>query len=372
MKEEHNLILNCRHCGQKNRIDVQKGLYQTPIVTCGKCKQPIFLARNEKVDFINFRDFIHPMDASAMATLQKIPGLTTILKFVIKHTKEKFYKILYYQNYLKVTTNQFPKVHEIYREALDVLGFDYEPELFVYKSPYSGINAHTYGVDRHFIGVTADAVEMLSEVEMMDLISHELGHIKLDHVLYKMAAEIVANLSIFLAQKTLGLGGHLMAPLQYAFFSWSRASELSADRIALLATKDIKAAHMLTLKLAGGVKDYNDYDYDEFLEQGEIARKMEDESFLTKIYNLKLNSKLTHPFPVWRTGELDHWARTGDYLKVISKNHVTTTDVINDKNVCSNCKNEYSASVDVCPFCGHSDKKEDPSFVDKFKDLFNL
>ncbi len=365
------IVLNCRHCGQKNRINIEKALYHTDEIHCGKCKKNIFLGQDEKLDFFDLGDFIHPMDQSTMETIKKIPAITSILKFLVKNTSEKFFKVMHYQNYIRVSENQYPDLYKLYKEMVYVLNLsDNEPELFVYKSPY--INAYTYGVDKHFIGISTAALEELSDEQVQDVLAHELGHVVLGHVLYKMAAVVIAQLSVSVANKTLGLGGVLISPIRYALLSWSRASELSADRVAIMATRKLKAAHLTTLKLAGGVSTYKDEDYnfENFLAQSENARKIEDESILTKIYNFWENQQITHPFPLWRAGELDKWAKEGDYLRVISKNHVTERGLIRDVQKCENCSNEYSVRLTVCPYCGHSKEKSDESFFDKLKGLF--
>ncbi|MBN2694208.1 M48 family metallopeptidase [bacterium] len=364
---EDTIVLKCRHCGQKNKVSREKSLYQTDSVVCGKCKKNIFLATDEKISFLNYNDFIHPLDASTMKTLQKIPAIHSILKFIVSNTSEKFYKILYYQNYLKVSEEQFPELYKIYKKMLAVYDFDYEPEFFVFKYPF--INAHTFGVEKHFVGITTAALEELTDDELANIIAHELAHIKLNHVLYKMSARLIGTLSVLLGDITFGIGRKLIAPLEYALLAWDRASELSADRLAVLATKKLHSAHTLTLKLAAGVRDKNDYDFRAFLEQGDAARKLEDESIIVKVYSFFKKINITHPFPVWRAGELDHWARNGSYLDAISGNFVTEKSPIPEKTKCQKCGNEYSSKLQICPFCGHSDKSDD-SFFDKFKSFF--
>ncbi len=364
---EDTLVLTCRHCGQKNKVSKEKSLYDTESAVCGKCKKNIFLKSDEKINFLNYDDFIHPLDASTMRTLQKIPAIHSILKFIIGNTSEKFYKILYYQNFLKVSEEQFSNLYKIYKKMLFVYDFDYEPELFVYKHPY--INAFTFGVEKHFVGITTTAVEELTDEELADIIAHELAHIKLNHVLYKMSARLIGTLSVILGDITFGIGKKIIAPLEYALLAWDRASELSADRLAVLATKNLHSAHTLTLKLAAGVAGKNDYDFRAFLEQGDAARKLEDESIIVKVYSFFKNINITHPFPVWRAGELDHWARNGNYLQALSKNLITETQPISEKTKCPKCNNEYASKLQVCPFCGHSDKS-DESFFDKFKSFF--
>jgi len=368
---EKTIILNCMHCGQKNRINIEQALYHTDENNCGKCKKNIFLKQGDSLDFFNLEDFIHPLDHSTMETIRKIPAITSILKFLVKHTREKFFKVLHYQNYIKVSENQYPKLYKIYKEVVDVIGLsNNEPELFVYKSPF--INAYTYGVDKHFIGISTSALEELSDGQVQDVLAHELGHVVLGHVLYKMAASVISELSISLANKTFGLGGALVSPVRYALLSWSRASELSADRVALMATRRLRDAHLTTLKLAGGVSTYKDedYNYEDFLKQSEEAKKIEDESVITKIYNFWQNNEITHPFPLWRAGELDSWAKEGDYLKVISKNHVSERGVIRDLEKCGSCGNEYSTRLNICPYCGESKDEGDEPFFEKLKNLF--
>ena len=368
---ENYIVLSCRHCSQKNRIDKHKALYDTDSIKCGKCGKNIFLELDEKLDYFDVEDYVHPLDAKTLDTLKKIPAVTSILKFWVQHTSEMFYKIIHYQNHVKVSAEQFPELYKLYKTMVFVLDMqDNEPELFIYTSPY--INAYTYGVDKHFIAISSTAIAELDDMQIMDVLAHELGHILLNHVLYKMVAVFVVELSLSIANKTFGIGGLLLKPVVQAFLAWNRASELSADRVALMATKNLKSAHMVTLKLAATIPgmDSSKYNYEAFLEQGDLARKMEDENILVKFFNFFQNTSVTHPFPVWRSGELDEWAKNGDFLSLLAYNHVKERGVINELQVCKNCKEKYSVRLSVCPYCGNSDEKEDQSFFDKLKNLF--
>ncbi len=367
---ENSIILNCRHCSKRNRISLDKALYNTSSSVCGVCKKNIFLELDEKIDLFDVKNYIHPLDKATLKKLRAIPALTSVLKLIVSSTNEKFFKILNYQNNIKVSDKQFPEIYNLYKKMINVFSLENkEPELFVYND--EEINAYTYGVDKHFIAISSGAISKLNDNQIMVILAHELAHIVLEHVLYKMATRVLINISSALTAKTLGLSDLLLKPMINASLAWDRASELSADRISLCAVKNLYEANMTILKSTAYISKYDDskYNYEAFLEQAKEAREIEDESIIVKIYNMFQNLNFSL-FPVWRTGELNEWAQNGNYIKLISKNLNESKEISTNTVECSSCKEKYSPVLNVCPYCGHSDKEEDSSFFEKLKGFF--
>ena len=84
---------------------------------------------------------------------------------------------------VKVTQKQFPHLQRLAVRCADALQIA-PPTLYV--SPNVGaLNAHTFGTaDDAYIVINAALVDHLSEVELLDVIGHECGHIQNDHAIY--------------------------------------------------------------------------------------------------------------------------------------------------------------------------------------------
>jgi hypothetical protein len=95
---------------------------------------------------------------------------------------------------------------------------------------------------------------------------------------------------------------------------WFRKSELSCDRAGLLAGQDLDAARRALMKLAGGPY-LSELNPDAFREQAHEYDAVPDlRDSVLKLLQLEGN---THPFSVVRFAQLDHWAVTGEYERIL-------------------------------------------------------
>jgi Zn-dependent protease with chaperone function len=105
------------------------------------------------------------------------------------------------------------------------------------------INAFTVGSENPIVVLNTKTVECLTEAELRFILGHEVGHIKSQHSLYHWIARfILPYIGDTLGKATFGIGKIFTAPLQLALLSWSRKSELTADRAGLLACQNRTAA----------------------------------------------------------------------------------------------------------------------------------
>src|SRR5262249_49801276 len=119
------------------------------------------------------------------------------------------------------------------------------------------------------------------------------------------------------------IGGPLMAlPLnavQLALAEWFKASELSCDRAAALATRDPLAVCRVLMALAGGAAA-DELDLDAFLRQ---AADFEDPGGpLDWLNRRRLELGGTHPLAVRRVRELMDWVHSGEYDSIIDGNYI--------------------------------------------------
>lgn len=312
-----SLFARCRYCGQKNGV---KEGYKNGEANCGKCKLPLSNEPHKKFADLSKHDYVHPADSKALAALRAIPGIDSALRKLLEVTGESALRVIFTASSVKVTPKQFPDLHAKLQIACSTLGVEM-PEMFVQQNPI--VNAFTYGSEKHIIVLHTGLLERLTDEETLAVISHEVGHIHAEHVLYLTAArlmEALANASI----ARLIPGSEIVkfiisAGINSALLAWARRAELSCDRAAMLTVQDPHVVGRVMMKLAGGTS-VSKIDYEEFLEQGREFKKTCDDKALDKFWATIINAGQTHPFPIWRVSEIIDWAESGEYEEVMAKN----------------------------------------------------
>jgi Zn-dependent protease with chaperone function len=308
-------FVRCRYCGQKNAV---KADYVNNEANCGRCKLPLSNEPHKKFADLGKHEYIHPADSKALAALRAIPGIDSALKKLLAVTGESAIRVLFMASAVKVTPKQCPDLYAKLQIACTTLGVDM-PDLFIQQSPV--VNAFTGGVEKPVIVLHSALIERLNDEETLAVISHEVGHIHAEHVLYLTAAQLilalatipVASLPIAAILKEL-----LTATMRGALLAWMRRAELSCDRAALLVTQNPHVIGKTMMKLAGGTFA-SQINYDLFLEQAREFQKTYDESKLDKFWADIINAGLSHPFPIWRVSEILQWVESGQYADLMKK-----------------------------------------------------
>jgi Zn-dependent protease with chaperone function len=309
-------LLDCRLCAAQNRVPLERALTQPGGMRCGRCKQPLLLARDAPWRGSAADAYQHPLDRDALASVQRIPGVDTLLKKLIEHTFERYDRLLHQYSHILAGEGQLGTLHALFLRAAQQLGLDEVPELYVYTAPEP--NAHCGGVERPFVAVSTGLIDLMDDEEVGAVLAHELAHWQCKHVRYKLATRILVGAAAGLAKVTLGVGDLLTAPLRFALLRWDRCSELSADRGMLLATRDLEVSLRVLFKLAGGSSRLRgELSLDRFVEQAQRVERLPEDTMLDKIYSLFQEIGRTHPFPLWRAAELHRWACHGEYLALL-------------------------------------------------------
>lgn len=340
----------CGECGATNRLPREKvlGLKASPL--CGKCEKPLFRAFDRRFDDLDPDSYIHPLDRETLEALKRIPGVSTLLRSMIRHSFELATRLHHHANFVRVSKDQLPSVYARFEHAAACLGIKELPELYVYQDPTP--NAYTFGVDRYFIAVSTGCLELLDEDEIEVILAHELGHVHADHVLYKSAARVFGSVASTIVQATLGIGSLVVYPIQLALLRWDRASELSSDRAALLVMKNPNTVMRALMKISGGTRRHaGELSIDAFVEQADSFGKMQDEGPLGRYITIFQTLFRSHPFPIWRTKEVLDWVMTGNYLEILDGDYKTRALVA--MKPCPSCGNQNKVDAMVCTHCGH-------------------
>jgi Zn-dependent protease with chaperone function len=295
--------------------------------------------------------FEHPADRAALEALRRTPGLDRLLKWLSDNGAERFVRIMYTGDSIRVSQRQCSRVYNDLKEACAILDVP-EPECYIMQHPVP--NAWAIGMQRHTIVLTTSLIDLLNDTERLDVIGHELGHIKSQHMLYHTMAILLADL---LGTATSGFsipGAILSQGLLYAFHYWMRKSELTADRAGLLTVQDPEVSISCMLKLAGGSRRLaDDLNVEEFTRQADLYDDL-DESLLSTTYKFLLMQRQTHPFPALRAREIKEWAASEQYMRLLRGEYPTINPEAGLR-VCPKCSaGVTNVTYRYCPECGTS------------------
>ena len=279
---------------------------------------------------MNISTFIHPDDATALQALKSIPVFPTVVEKILQYGWEDLMWSENITTNIRLSNEQMPEVYQLLPPICQKLGIKV-PELYLQLSPIP--NAWTSGNTRVYIVVTLGLIRRLNEEQLTAVLAHECGHIICEHVLYSMIADAIFNFGDFMLDSFLGaIGNVAMKPIKAALYSWQRASELSADRVATF----ISSADAITSALAimegiprSMVKTFN---YDAWAKQGAAYESLKKGNSWNQIVRLLSNSGLAHPYGPVRAYEAKSWEKS---------------------NACRMLKGDTShLSGETCPQCG--------------------
>lgn len=264
------------------------------------------MIRNKKIlTGLDHSQYEHPFDKKALSALENTPGLGMAGNFITKHTIEKIYTVQYTGSNLKVTSENYPKIYEYLRYACQILDMPNVPDLYIQWG--YGINAFTVGSENPIIVLNSGLIDLCDDDEIMFIIGHECGHIKSNHMLYHMMAQVI-NMII----DAIPFGGIAAAPLQYALYYWDRMSEFTADRAGLLCCQKLTAVMRGLVKMAGlPIKEYQNIKVEGFIEQAKNFKAL-DYNAMNKVIKFISIADSSHPWTVMRAAELVNWLQSGE------------------------------------------------------------
>ncbi|MCO5993847.1 M48 family metallopeptidase [Actinoallomurus rhizosphaericola] len=298
---------------------------------------------------ISSRAYEHPADRSALVALRSLSGFDTVLRRLAGLFSERAIRLMFLGGTVRAGERQYRHIHDIVRDGAYILDLPKVPEVYVTQDPAP--NAMTIGVDNPFIVLNTGLIDLLDDEELRFVIGHEVGHVLSGHAVYRTMAMILTNLGARIAW--LPFGNIAIAAILMGLNEWQRKSELSADRAGLLAGQDVEAGKRALMKLAGGAR-LSEMDGEAFLEQArEYDAAGDVRDGLLKFLNLLNRS---HPYAVIRFSELDHWARDGEYARILGGDYERRADdgsaSISEeiKNAANAYRESWSRSAD--PFIG--------------------
>lgn len=258
-------------------------------------------------------EYEHPFDKGALQKLRSLKGFDTVVNFFVNWGYVRWAMVQLQGSNFKVTHESCPELYNLAREsakALDVRDF---PEIYT-QWDYC-INGCTTGYqDRTLMVLNTGAVDLLEPNQLKFVIGHEMGHIKSGHVIYHMMAELFTSFI-----DLVPMGNALMGPIQLGLMYWQRMSEFTADRAGLLACQDKDAAVDAIIKMAGvPLKYFDSLDHKAFKKQAEEFERLNGGVADAALKAISIMSA-SHPWTVYRAGELLKWIDSGEYDRIIEK-----------------------------------------------------
>jgi len=131
---------------------------------------------------------------------------------------------------VKVTDQQYPRVYHAAKAAGAALRVSVPA---VFAAPSDTIKVAVLGTDDspHLI-VNLKLAERLDDTQLIAAIGHELGHVQNGHIFYATALHYLRHSAAFYVR-------WVVQPAIMALQAWSRRAEVTCDRAALLAVRDL-------------------------------------------------------------------------------------------------------------------------------------
>ena len=148
------------------------------------------MVRNKQIlTGLNQSLYEHPFDRAALEKLEKASFLKKAISWITENTIERVYTIQYTGSNLKVSVDNYPRIYECFLYACKILDISNIPDLYL-QWDYD-INACTIGAKKPIVVINSGLIDLCDENEMLFVLGHELGHIKSNHMLYHMMAQLV-------------------------------------------------------------------------------------------------------------------------------------------------------------------------------------
>jgi Zn-dependent protease with chaperone function len=161
----------------------------------------------------------------------------------------------------RLASDDQPRVWTAAKRAADNL-HTHTPAVYVAQPTFPVKLAALGTDDQPYLVIRADVVEGLSDAELIAALGHELGHIHNGHIEYVTAAHYLTHAAGFFTR-------WMVQPAMMALKAWTRRSEITCDRAALLACRDLDVALTAMVKVEVGLDRGREFDAAAYLAETE-------------------------------------------------------------------------------------------------------
>ncbi len=165
---------------------------------------------------------------------------------------------------VKVSDEQYPRVYEAAKAAGAALHVRVP---VVFAAPSGSIKVRVLGTeDAPHLIVNLDLAERLDDNELVAAIGHELGHVQNGHILYATALHYLTQSAAFFVRWAV-------QPAIITLQAWSRRAEVTCDRAALLAVRDLDKTLSALVKLELGFDKGSAFNAEDYLKSPPEVKK---------------------------------------------------------------------------------------------------
>jgi len=250
---------------------------------------------------------IHPEDAKALKRLKSIPTLPKVMEKVFEYGYDELAWSENITTNVRLSETQMPEIYNRLPPICEKLGIPV-PELYLQMSPIA--NSWTSGYKKVYIVITLGLIRRVKGEELDAILAHECGHILCQHVLYQTLANAIFSFGDAIADSFVGLiGNFAMKPIKQALLVWSRASELSADRVACIFTPAKTLATALARMDMIPKYIIETMNYDAWAKQGEEYELLKEGTAWNKVVHWMADLDADHPYTPVRVFEAYRWEK---------------------------------------------------------------
>ena len=204
---------------------------------------------------------------------------------------------------VKVTDQQYPRVYRATKAAGAALRV--RPPA-VFASPSDSIKVKVLGTeDAPHLIVNLALAERLDDTALVAAIAHELGHVQNGHIFYATALHYLTHSAAFFVR-------WVVQPAIMTLQAWSRRAEVTCDRAALLAIRNLDKTLAALVKLELGLEKGSAFSADEYLKSVQDAAKKGGIGRYAELFR-------SHPYVPKRVQALRLFADSALYANVLGQ-----------------------------------------------------
>lgn len=213
-------------------------------------------------------------DRDALNALRGMKPVQAAADYIARKLGKPYIEGQFIGSAIRVSDEQFPGIQRLAVLAATALCLPQLPHIYV--SGDKGWTSETYGTATDaFVVLGSFLTRQLTELELLFVLAHELGHVKSGHAMYRTVAQILSGTQqhSVMSQGILGLldiNKLVSMPIELPLLSWVRQSEITADAAGLAVVGDLDVARKVLIVMALKSADlYRQINLDAYLRQQE-------------------------------------------------------------------------------------------------------
>lgn len=254
---------------------------------------------------LDIHEIAHPVDKTLIKALEKM-HVRDVLAAPLEQLVAANYGQLFATG-ITLDENNFPQLYRLMQDTCRRLGI--KIPYTVISNEIAGVNAFATGTDdQSFIVISNLTPRLLKAKELQFIVSHECGHVAMEHMVYHTAGSLAAVAGSYVPIVGPVLAKTVVFPLN----CWNRCSEITADRIGLICCGDLHVAQMALLKIVGGCTDIDNIDVERYIVKSRSLQNTQPVGKLREYFQ-------THPMIYKRLKALELFYNSEIYYHAVNK-----------------------------------------------------